>query len=75
MAPNSSALEEVKSAVGEVPVFINTGAKAENVTEYLAVVDGVIVGSSLKVDGYTWNKVDPERVKGFMEQVKKVRGN
>ena len=29
--------------------------------DILAVVDGVIVASALKVDGYWWNSVDPER--------------
>ena len=28
------------------------------------------VGSSLKVDGHTWNAVDPERAKEFMRLVK-----
>ncbi|MBT7912770.1 SgcQ protein, partial [Candidatus Bathyarchaeota archaeon] len=31
------------------------------------------VGSSLKVDGYTWNPVDPQRVKDFMAKVKQGR--
>ena len=31
-------------------------------TTLLAVADGVIVGTSLKVDGDTWNPVDPARV-------------
>jgi predicted TIM-barrel enzyme len=38
------------------------------------VADGVIVGSSLKVDGQTWNPVDPARVQAFMAEVKRVRG-
>jgi predicted TIM-barrel enzyme len=37
------------------------------------VADGVIVGSALKVDGYTWNPVDPARVKAFMAAVQAVR--
>jgi predicted TIM-barrel enzyme len=35
----------------------------------LAVADGVIVGTGLKHDGYTWNPVDPERVRRFMDEV------
>ena len=34
---------------------------------------GVIVGSSLKVAGYTWNPVDPKRVERFMELVMEIR--
>ena len=32
-----------------------------------AYADGCIVGSALKRDGYTWNEVDPERVKRFVD--------
>lgn len=66
--PDLSALSEAKDAVrDEVPVFVNTGAKATNVAKFLSVADGAIVGSDLKVDGYTWNPVDPERARRFME--------
>jgi predicted TIM-barrel enzyme len=66
--PELEALQEAKDAVGgEVPVFVNTGAKSTNVAEFLTVADGAIVGSDLKVDGGTWNPVDPERVARFME--------
>jgi len=71
--PNLAVLEEVKKAVGDIPVFLNTGAKSETISSYLKIVDGVIVGSSLKRDGYTWNPVEPRRVYEFMEQVEKAR--
>ncbi len=72
--PDYSLVVEAKEAVGDmVPVFLNTGAKVSNIAQYLQVADGVIVGSSLKVDGYTWNPVDPERVKAFMAEVRRVR--
>jgi len=71
--PDLSHVKDVKAGVGDVPVFLNTGAKPGNIEAYLAVADGVIVGSSLKVDGETWNPVDPERVATFMQVVKKVR--
>jgi uncharacterized protein len=71
--PDFSYIEKIKDAVGDVPVFLNTGAKIENITRYLSVADGVIVGSGLKVDGYTWNPVELDQVKRFMEQVNKVR--
>lgn len=66
--PELSKLEEAREAVaGEVPVFVNTGAKETNVTEFLSVADGVIVGSSLKRDGVFWNPVERGRVDRFME--------
>lgn len=66
--PDYSSIKAVKDAVGDaVPVLLNTGAKASNIGQYFNVADGVIVGSSLKVDGYTWNPVDPLRVREFIE--------
>jgi membrane complex biogenesis BtpA family protein len=71
--PDLTHVKTVKEAVGEVPVLLNTGAKPDNIEAYLAVADGVIVGSSLKIDGATWNPVDLGRVKDFMRVVHKVR--
>ncbi len=65
--PDVSQIREAKEAVGDMAsVFLNTGAKTNNIAKFLQVADGVIVGSSLKVDGYTWNPVDPKRVKEFV---------
>jgi uncharacterized protein len=72
--PDLQSLREAKDAVGgDVPVFVNTGAKSTNVEEFLRTADGVIVGSDLKVDGYTWNPVDAQRVRQFMEAVERVK--
>jgi len=72
--PDYSSVLEAKEAVGEdVPVLLNTGAKVDNIVEFLAVADGVIVGSSLKVDGYTWNPVDPIRVREFVSRANTAR--
>ena len=51
----------------------NTGVKHETVADILAVADGAIVGTSLKVDGDTWNPVDPERVVDMMRRVREAR--
>lgn len=59
-------LQRVKAALPDTPVFANTGVKQHNVKGILQTVDGVIVGTSLKVDGVTWNPVDGERVKRFV---------
>jgi membrane complex biogenesis BtpA family protein len=66
--PAVSTLAEVREAVpSEIPVLLNTGSKATTITKYLEYADGCIVGSDLKVDGYTWNSVDPERAARFVE--------
>lgn len=69
-----SDLREAKAAV-EIPVLANTGVKHETVAQMLAVADGAIVGTSLKVDGSTWNPVDPERVVDMVRRVREVRGS
>jgi membrane complex biogenesis BtpA family protein len=67
--PPLQVFRDVKAILPATPVFVNTGAREDNVAQFLRVADGVIVGSSLKQDGYTWNHVDLERVKRFMERV------
>ena len=67
-----SVIKDIKEHI-DVPVLVNTGVKPRNVKEYLSVADGAIVGSSLKIDGYTWNPVDPDRVAKLMVLVEELR--
>ena len=67
-------LEAVKAVLPGTPVLANTGVKHETVADVLKVADGCIVGSSLKVDGDTWNAVDPERAAEFMRLARAARG-
>jgi membrane complex biogenesis BtpA family protein len=66
-------LEAVKRVLPTTPVLANTGVKHATVADVLRVADGCIVGSSLKVDGNTWNPVDPERAAEFMRIVRATR--
>jgi membrane complex biogenesis BtpA family protein len=71
--PDLSLLGDVRDAVpDDVPILLNTGAHADTIAEFLQVADGCIVGSHLKVDGYTWNRVDAERAKRFVEAARAV---
>jgi membrane complex biogenesis BtpA family protein len=71
--PSRGTLEEVRAAVpADVPVLLNTGARADTIADYLRVADGCIVGSYLKVDGYTWNPVDGERARRFVERAREA---
>jgi hypothetical protein len=56
-----------------VPILVNTGFKASNAETLLTYADGAVVGSSLKVDGVTWNPVDKQRVIEMMAAVNSVR--
>lgn len=68
-----SHLREVREAVGDMPVFANTGVTIDNIPEILNFADGCVIGTHFKVDGNTWNAVDPERVKRFMDKVNSLR--
>lgn len=65
--PDVETVAEVRAAVpDEVPVLLNTGARADTIGAFLQHANGVIVGSALKVDGGTWNPVDPTRARDFV---------
>jgi hypothetical protein len=66
-------VQQAKSASKGVPVFANTGVRLENIENTLKVADGVIIGSSLKVEGKTFNPIDPDRVLQFMKKVEEIR--
>ncbi|CAA9547614.1 MAG: photosystem I assembly BtpA, partial [uncultured Thermoleophilia bacterium] len=72
--PEAATVAAVRDAVPpEVPVLLNTGAKAGTIAGYLAHADGCIVGSDLKHDGYTWNPVSRERAFRFVEAARTGR--
>jgi membrane complex biogenesis BtpA family protein len=73
-AAEMTDLVAVKKALPDTPVLANTGVKHNTVADVLKAADGCIVGSSLKVDGHTWNAVDPDRAAEFMAIVKNARG-
>jgi len=69
-----SELRRVADALeGSVPVMANTGVTIDSVSEIFSVADGCIVGTHFKVDGVTWNDVDGDRVKRFMDVVGRLR--
>ncbi len=74
-APAMSDLGAVKKVLPDTHVLANTGVKKETVGEVMRLADGCIVGSSLKVDGNTWNAVDPNRAVEFMDAARKGRGH
>lgn len=73
MSPGIEDLKNIKEAVPHTPVFANTGITRENVADILPVVDGVVIGTSLKEEEDTWNPVDRKRVSKFMKIVKDLR--
>lgn len=64
-AASGDELAEIKDAT-TLPVLVGSGATAENLARILAVADGVIVASSVKVGGVWWNPVEPQKARAFM---------
>ncbi len=60
-------LQEVREALPRVPLLVGSGFSLETARALLAVAEGAIVGSSLKVDGVVSNPVDPGRVRRLVE--------
>ncbi len=73
-AVDLSDLKRVKETVGDVPVIANTGVTADTVGTILKIADAAIVGTSLKVDGRTFNPVDVQRVRQLIKLADEVRG-
>ena len=70
---DTQVLVRVKQAVGETPVFVNTGVNPGNVREQLAIADGAVVGTYFKVDGVFENPSDRERTAALMKIVADLR--
>lgn len=70
---DTQALRIVKDACGNVPVFVNTGVRAENVAEQLSIADGAVVGTYFKEDGQFLNRARVERVRDLIGAVRDFR--
>lgn len=70
---DSQILTRVKASAGNVPVIVNTGVRADNAAEMLAIADGAIVGTFFKKDGVFTNEADQSRVTELISAVKKIR--
>lgn len=66
-------LEEVKAACPDLPVLANTGVRHDTAERILETADGIVVGTALKVDGKTENRIDLERTKRMVELTRVAR--
>lgn len=70
---DTQVLTQVKGAAGDVPVFVNTGVRAHNAEDQMAIADGAVIGTYFKKDGVFENAVDRARVEELMGIVKNMR--
>ncbi|NNC87678.1 MAG: BtpA/SgcQ family protein [Akkermansiaceae bacterium] len=68
-AADTADLRRVREACPHAPLLVGSGATLENAAPMLECADGLIVASSLKVDGILTNPVDVERVQALREVV------
>lgn len=64
-AANPAEIKVIRDAT-HLPLLVGSGVSEANIGEILALTNGVIVASSLKVDGVWWNAVEPARVRRFV---------
>ena len=62
VAANRADIEQVRTACPDSRLLLGSGVTLANAPEFLGLVDGFIVGSSLKRGGRLANPVDPRRV-------------
>jgi len=53
----------------QLPVLIGSGVNIDNAKSLLSVCDGCIISSSLKRNGFWWEKLDEEKVKLFVDKL------
>lgn len=64
--PDKTDLIKARS-VTKLPVLIGSGMTPENISEYLPLADGFIVGSCFRKDGKFLEKLELERLRKFMD--------
>ena len=64
---DEAKLRDVKEAVGQVPVYVASGATIESLPALATCSDGVIVGSALRAKGIAGGPIDERRAHEFAD--------
>jgi membrane complex biogenesis BtpA family protein len=70
--PDTNDLIKARS-VTNLPVLIGSGMTPQNISEYLPLADGFIVGSYFRKNGKFLETLEPERLKEFMNVFTRLR--
>jgi membrane complex biogenesis BtpA family protein len=65
-AVDRSHLERVAAAAPGAPIYVGSGADVDSARELLALCNGLIVGTAVKVGGMTTAPVDAARARAFI---------
>ena len=71
IAPDITKCQHVKKVIGKFPVLVGSGLDITNAKELLSIVDGAIVGTSIKTGEY----VDLEKAKKLINLINTFRKN
>lgn len=66
---------ELVSQASPLPAVVGSGIHAGNLGAYFGKASAFIVGSSLKIDAYWANGIDPGRVRELVNEAKRLRRN
>ena len=69
---NLEEIQAVKKACN-IPVMVGSGVTINNLENYLSLADALIVGSYFKEDGHWAAPLKYDKIKLFMDKVKKLR--
>ena len=70
---DNNLIHMVKSSNPDVVILCNTGCRIETIEDKLKYADAAIVGTTFKENGDFYKHIDENRVKEFMQFVKKIR--
>lgn len=70
--PRAEDLTAVRAAT-RLPVIVGSGVTEENLAEHFPLADAFIVGSHFKREGHWEARVEPERVRAFMDAARRLR--
>jgi len=73
--PDALCVSGLTAGAPDTVVFCNTGCTKETIAQQLSVADGAVVGTTFKKDGKFDNLVDEQRVREFMDEVRKFRSS
>jgi hypothetical protein len=69
LAADLADLTAVRAALPTACLLLGSGVTVRNVSDYLPIANGFIVGSSLKAGGRLDRPVDPRRVRALVKAI------
>ena len=72
-ATDPEDVKRVRRALPDLPLLVGSGVTEKNVSDYIDYVDGIIIASSLNIDGKVENGPDPARIEKFVKTLEQYR--